>query len=83
METPEIVAERVRKALAYVPPECPRLAPDCGMKYLSREKSFAKLKALVAGAQSVQSARRLVVTYRTGPESGAVAMVCWPSRRAG
>jgi len=29
-------------------------APDCGMKYLSRESAFAKLQALAAGAQMVR-----------------------------
>ena len=30
-------------------------APDCGMKYLPREAAFAKLEALVAGAELVRS----------------------------
>jgi 5-methyltetrahydropteroyltriglutamate--homocysteine methyltransferase len=29
-------------------------APDCGMKYLSREAAFGKLKALAAGAAIVR-----------------------------
>jgi 5-methyltetrahydropteroyltriglutamate--homocysteine methyltransferase len=29
-------------------------APDCGMKYMSRELAFAKLKALVDGATIVR-----------------------------
>ena len=33
-ETPEIVAQRIRAALPYVPPERLLLAPDCGMKFL-------------------------------------------------
>ncbi|HET9403992.1 MAG TPA: uroporphyrinogen decarboxylase family protein, partial [Burkholderiales bacterium] len=31
VETPELVAERVRRALAFVPPQNIILAPDCGM----------------------------------------------------
>jgi len=50
-ETPEIVAERVRRALSVVPPERLVVAPDCGMKYLPREHAFRKLEAMVAGAR--------------------------------
>ena len=31
------------------------LAPDCGMKYLSRDAAFGKLKALSEGAAIVRS----------------------------
>ena len=52
-ETPELVAERIRRALEVVPPERLVVAPDCGMKYLSRELAFRKLEAMVAGARLV------------------------------
>jgi 5-methyltetrahydropteroyltriglutamate--homocysteine methyltransferase len=52
-ETPEVVAARIRKALAVVGPERLVVAPDCGMKYLSRELAFRKLEAMVAGARLV------------------------------
>jgi 5-methyltetrahydropteroyltriglutamate--homocysteine methyltransferase len=48
-ETPEVVADRIRAALAHVPPDRLVPAPDCGMKYLPRALAFAKLKALSAG----------------------------------
>jgi 5-methyltetrahydropteroyltriglutamate--homocysteine methyltransferase len=51
VETPEVVAERIRKALAVVPAERLVAAPDCGMKYLPRERAFRKLQAMVAGAR--------------------------------
>jgi 5-methyltetrahydropteroyltriglutamate--homocysteine methyltransferase len=54
-ETPEIVAGRIRAGLKYVPPERLVPAPDCGMKYLSRELAFAKLKALAHGATIVRN----------------------------
>jgi 5-methyltetrahydropteroyltriglutamate--homocysteine methyltransferase len=54
VETPEVVAERIRRALAVVPPERLVVAPDCGMKYLSRELAFRKLRAMVAGARLVR-----------------------------
>ena len=50
VERPEVVAGRLRRALAVVPPERLVAAPDCGMKYLPRERAFAKLQALVEGA---------------------------------
>ena len=51
-ETPDAVAERIRKALEVVPRERLVVAPDCGMKYLARELAFRKLEAMVAGARS-------------------------------
>jgi len=53
-ETPEQVAERIEAALAVVPAERLQVGPDCGMKYLSRDAAFAKLRALVDGARLVR-----------------------------
>jgi 5-methyltetrahydropteroyltriglutamate--homocysteine methyltransferase len=50
VETPQAVAERIRAGLKHVPAERLVVAPDCGMKYLSREVAFAKLSSLVRGA---------------------------------
>ncbi len=50
VETPEQVAERLEGALKHLPAERLIAAPDCGMKYLSREVAFGKLKALAEGA---------------------------------
>jgi 5-methyltetrahydropteroyltriglutamate--homocysteine methyltransferase len=54
VETPEIVADRIRRALSYVPAENVIPAPDCGMKYLPRDVAFAKMQALAAGARLVR-----------------------------
>jgi 5-methyltetrahydropteroyltriglutamate--homocysteine methyltransferase len=54
VETPEVVAERIRRALPYVPAERIVAAPDCGMNYLPRDIAFAKLKAMVDGAKIVR-----------------------------
>lgn len=54
VETPGVVAGRVRRALRHIPPERLSLAPDCGMKYLSREVSFHKLRALTDGVAIVR-----------------------------
>jgi 5-methyltetrahydropteroyltriglutamate--homocysteine methyltransferase len=53
VETPDAVAERITRALDVVPPERLVVAPDCGMKYLPRERAFGKLEAMVAGARLV------------------------------
>ena len=55
IETPETVAERIRKALRYVAPENVILAPDCGMKYLPREVADGKLRSMVAAAKILRS----------------------------
>lgn len=49
IETPELVAERIEAALKFLPPERVVVAPDCGMKYLSREVAFGKLCNMVKG----------------------------------
>jgi 5-methyltetrahydropteroyltriglutamate--homocysteine methyltransferase len=51
VETPETVAERIRRAIPHKPPERLIAAPDCGMKYLSRAAAYGKLESLVAGAK--------------------------------
>jgi 5-methyltetrahydropteroyltriglutamate--homocysteine methyltransferase len=53
VETPEVVAARIRRALAVIPPERLVVGPDCGMKYLPRERAFGKLVAMVEGASQV------------------------------
>jgi len=59
VETPEIVADRVRQALDHLPPERLVLAPDCGMKYLARDVAFGKLRSMVEGATIVRQERGL------------------------
>ena len=54
VETPELVAERIRRALPYANPERIIVAPDCGMKYLSRDVAFGKMKAMADGASIVR-----------------------------
>jgi 5-methyltetrahydropteroyltriglutamate--homocysteine methyltransferase len=54
VETPETVADRIRRALDVLPPERLMVAPDCGMKYLTRDVAFSKLAAMVKGAAIVR-----------------------------
>jgi 5-methyltetrahydropteroyltriglutamate--homocysteine methyltransferase len=58
VETPAVVAERIRNALTVLAPERLVVAPDCGMKYLPRERAFRKLEAMVAGAHLVREELR-------------------------
>ena len=55
VETPDIVAERIRRALPFVPAERIVVAPDCGMKYLPRAVAFEKMRAMVDGAAIVRA----------------------------
>ncbi|WP_426566174.1 uroporphyrinogen decarboxylase family protein [Angustibacter sp. McL0619] len=55
VETPEVVAARVRRALPFVEPERVVLASDCGMKYLPREAAEGKMASLVAAAQVLRA----------------------------
>jgi 5-methyltetrahydropteroyltriglutamate--homocysteine methyltransferase len=54
VETPEIVAVRIRRALPHIDPARIILAPDCGMKYLPRDVAFGKMRAMVEGAALVR-----------------------------
>ena len=54
IETPELVADRIRHAVDVLGPERVYVAPDCGMKYLSRDVAFGKLSAMVRGAEIVR-----------------------------
>ena len=55
IEQPEVVASRIRRALPHVAPERLIVAPDCGLKYLSREVAFGKMKAMVEGTRIVRA----------------------------
>jgi 5-methyltetrahydropteroyltriglutamate--homocysteine methyltransferase len=55
IETPEIVAQRIRRALPHVPAERLVIAPDCGLKYLPRDVAYGKMKAMVEGTRIVRT----------------------------
>jgi 5-methyltetrahydropteroyltriglutamate--homocysteine methyltransferase len=54
VETPEDIAERIRKTLKYVPAEQLWINPDCGFFQLPRWLSALKLKNMVAGTQIIR-----------------------------
>ena len=51
METPELVAGRVRRAFDRMPPEQLVIATDCGMKYLPRPSAEGKMRAMAGAAR--------------------------------
>lgn len=55
VETAEVVAARIRRALPYLSADQIIVAPDCGMKYLPREVAFGKMKAMVEGAKLMRA----------------------------
>lgn len=55
VETADLVAERIRKALEVLPPEKVFVLPDCGLFHLPRDVAFAKLKSMVEGTHLVRA----------------------------
>lgn len=54
IETPEDIAERVRRCLKYAPAERLSFAPDCGLSQTARWAARLKLKNMVAGVKQVR-----------------------------
>jgi 5-methyltetrahydropteroyltriglutamate--homocysteine methyltransferase len=54
IETPEDVAERVRRCLKFAPAERLAFAPDCGLSQTARWASRRKLKSMVDGVKLVR-----------------------------
>jgi 5-methyltetrahydropteroyltriglutamate--homocysteine methyltransferase len=55
VETPETVADRIRRVLPYVPAERLKPCTDCGLLPRSREAARGKMRALGAGAALVRA----------------------------
>ncbi len=55
VESPDVVAGRIRKALEYVPPERLKPSTDCGLVPRSRASARGKMHALAAGAAIVRA----------------------------
>ena len=54
VETPDMVAEHIRRALNVMPPERIFVLTDCGCFHLPRDVAFAKMKAMVEGTRIVR-----------------------------
>lgn len=57
IETPEVVAERVRLCLKHAPADRLSFAPDCGLSQTARWAAKTKLKNMVAGVELVRKER--------------------------
>ena len=55
VESREIVAARIGRALRYVAPEQLVINPDCGLRHLQLEAARAKLAVMVAAAAEVRA----------------------------
>ncbi|HEY3111327.1 MAG TPA: methionine synthase [Chloroflexota bacterium] len=66
VETAELVASRVRRALQVLPPERVVVNPDCGLRHLPPDVARAKLRAMAAGTAIV----RREIAGAAGPSRG-------------
>jgi 5-methyltetrahydropteroyltriglutamate--homocysteine methyltransferase len=55
VETPELVAARIRSALELVPADRLMINPDCGLRNVSGAVARAKLAAMVLGTRTVRA----------------------------
>ncbi len=58
VESAQVVADRVRRAFPYLPPEQVVIATDCGMKYLPRESANGKMRAMSEAAAQLRAETR-------------------------
>jgi 5-methyltetrahydropteroyltriglutamate--homocysteine methyltransferase len=54
IESPDDIAERIRRCLRFVVPERLSVSPDCGLSQTARWAAIRKLESLVEGAQRVR-----------------------------
>jgi 5-methyltetrahydropteroyltriglutamate--homocysteine methyltransferase len=54
VESPGLVADRIRRALDVIPVERLVINPDCGCVHLPREVAFSKLRSMAEGARLVR-----------------------------
>ena len=79
-EPVDIVAPRIRAALKFVSPNRLLPSPDCGMKYMSRDVAFARLKISASRRRSCGRnsglpgeswpMKRVTLTFDNGPTAG-------------
>jgi 5-methyltetrahydropteroyltriglutamate--homocysteine methyltransferase len=55
VETPEVIADRIRRALDDVDVDKLILSSDCGLKYLPRESAAGKMRALAQAAEVLRA----------------------------
>jgi 5-methyltetrahydropteroyltriglutamate--homocysteine methyltransferase len=83
VESADLVATRIRRALRYVPPERLVINPDCGLRHLQPDVARAKLAAMVAGAATVRAELAAARPAEPGPaKPGRTARATKPTRAA-
>jgi 5-methyltetrahydropteroyltriglutamate--homocysteine methyltransferase len=55
VEPAELIADRIRRALEYVPADRLMVNPDCGLRHLAPDVARQKLRAMVAGVALVRA----------------------------
>ena len=55
VEPVELIADRIRRALEYVPADRLMINPDCGLRHLAPDVARQKLRAMVAGVALVRA----------------------------
>ena len=72
VESPDLVAARIRRALDYVAPDLLMINPDCGLRHLAPDVARGKLHAMVAGTAIVRSELNLPEpgSHSTGDNHG-------------
>jgi 5-methyltetrahydropteroyltriglutamate--homocysteine methyltransferase len=68
VESAELVASRIRRALEYVPADRLMINPDCGLRHLAPEVTRQKLRAMVAGVALVRAELTGSETPRSEPQ---------------
>jgi 5-methyltetrahydropteroyltriglutamate--homocysteine methyltransferase len=88
VETAEVVASRIRRALEYVPADRLMINPDCGLRHLPAAAARAKLAAMVAGATQVRA--EAAAPASAAPTAGCLGgaallliLACCQGRREG
>jgi 5-methyltetrahydropteroyltriglutamate--homocysteine methyltransferase len=71
VESPDLVAARIRRALRFVPPDKLVINPDCGLRHLLPDVARAKLAAMVAGAAIVRAEIAQAVPSARAPAASA------------
>jgi 5-methyltetrahydropteroyltriglutamate--homocysteine methyltransferase len=84
VESPDLVATRIHRALRVVAPEKLVLNPDCGLRHLLPDIARAKLAAMVAGAAMVraeiaQAAAKRTPAKESAPEKHTAAAAKQPA----
>ncbi|HEY7260074.1 MAG TPA: hypothetical protein VH589_01155 [Trebonia sp.] len=68
VETPDLVAARIRRALEYIEPGRLMINPDCGLRHLAPDVARRKLHAMVAGTAIVRS--EIGLAHPDSPSTG-------------